>query len=58
MVSSGILEYGRSGEFFNNYTIGSGIEVNPERHKFNITKKLSWDWEANMHNGINTRFGS
>ena len=39
MVSSGILEYVSPGEFRNNYTIGYGIEVNPERHTLYFTKK-------------------
>ena len=41
MVSSGILEYGSPVDFFNNDAIGSEIEVNPERHKFDFTTKLS-----------------
>ena len=41
MVSSGILEYGSPVDFVNNDTIGSEIEVNPERHKFDFTTKLS-----------------
>ena len=41
MVSSGILEYGSPGEVHNNYTSGSYIEVNPERHNFGSTTKLS-----------------
>ena len=36
MVSIGILEYIIPGEVINNYTIGSGIEVNLERHKFDL----------------------
>ena len=40
MVISGILEYRSSGEVLNNYTIGSRIEVNPERHKLDLTTKL------------------
>ena len=40
MVRSGILEYRRSVEVLNKYTIGSGIEVNPEG-QFLILKKLS-----------------
>ena len=40
MVSNGILEYRRSGEVINIYTIRSGIEVKPERHKFYFTTKL------------------
>ena len=42
MVISGILGYGSTGEVLNNYTIGFGIEVEPERHKFDFTKNLSW----------------
>ena len=41
MVSSGILVDGRTGEVQSNYTRGSEIELNPERHKFDSTKKLS-----------------
>ena len=40
MVGSGILEHGSPGEVLKNYTSGSGIEVNPERHRFDFTKKL------------------
>ena len=40
MVSNDILEYGRPGDLHNNYTSGYGVEVNPEIHKFNSTKKL------------------
>ena len=40
VVSSSILEYGIPGEVLNNYTIGSDIDVNPERHKFDFTEKL------------------
>ena len=29
MVSDGVFEYGIPGDFLNNYTIGSGIEVKP-----------------------------
>ena len=54
MVSSGILEHGMPGKFRNNDKIGSDIEFNPERHKFDFTKKLIWYWEANMNNGIKT----
>ena len=40
LVSSGILECRITGEVCNNYTIGSGIEVNPERKKFDFTTRL------------------
>ena len=54
MVSSYILEYRTTGEVLNNYKIGSIIEMNPEREKFDFTKKLIWYLEANIHNGIRT----
>ena len=38
VVSSGILECRSPGKVINNYTIGSGIEVNPEIHKFDLKK--------------------
>ena len=41
IVSSGILDYGRPRAVRKNYTSGSDIEVNPERHKFYSTTKLS-----------------
>ena len=34
MVINDILECGRPGEVRNNYTSGYGVEVNPERQKF------------------------
>ena len=34
------MEYGSTGEALKHYKIGSGIEVNPERHKFDFTTKL------------------
>ena len=40
MVSGCILEYERLGEVHRNYKSGYGIEVNPERQKFDVTKKL------------------
>ena len=36
IVSNNILEYGRPGEVRNNYTSGYGVEVNPERQKFDL----------------------
>ena len=48
MVSSNILEYGRPGEVFNNYTIGSGSDAKPERHKFDFTISLIRYWEVKM----------
>ena len=54
MVISGILEYRRSLEVLNNYTIGSDIEVNPEGQTFYFTTKMIWDWDADMYNGIST----
>ena len=39
MVSSSILSYGRPVEVLKNYTIGSGIEVNPEIQKFDIDRQ-------------------
>ena len=41
MGSSGILEYGRPGEFHNYYASGSDIEVNLERQKFDFRTELS-----------------
>ena len=41
MVSSGIVEHGSPGEVKKNYTGGSDIEVNPERHKLYFTAKLN-----------------
>ena len=38
---SGILKYGGPEEGIRNDTIGSGIEVNLERHTFDFTTKLS-----------------
>ena len=40
MVSSGILEYRRSGEVMKNYTIRYGIDVNPDINKHNFITKL------------------
>ena len=55
MVSSVILECGRPLEVLNNYKIGSGVEVNPERRNFDFTKKFIWYWEANIYKGIMAR---
>ena len=41
MVSNNILQYIGKGEFRKNYTSGSDIEVNTERHKLDSTTKLS-----------------
>ena len=41
MVNNDILEYGRPGEVHNNYTSGYGVEVNPERQKFDFATNLS-----------------
>ena len=43
MVSSGILEHGSAGGVHKNYTSGSDIEVKPERHNLDSTKKLRLD---------------
>ena len=43
MVSNDILEYGRPGEFRNNYTSRYGVEVNPVIHNSNSTTKLILD---------------
>ena len=40
MVSSDILEYGRLQEVRKSYTSESGIEMNPERHKFDFKNKV------------------
>ena len=40
VVGSGILEGVRPGEVLNNYTIGYGIAVNPERHKFDLIENI------------------
>ena len=40
MVGSDILEHGRPGEVHNNYTSGNGVEVNPERRKFDFITRL------------------
>ena len=37
MSSNDILEYGIPGEVRNNYISGYGVEVNPERQKFDFT---------------------
>ena len=54
MDSNDIVEYGRTKEVRNNYTIGYGVEVNPERQESNFTTKLIWYWKANINIGINT----
>ena len=41
MVSNGILDYVSPGEVLKNYTIGPGIEENPERQKFEFTTNMS-----------------
>ena len=53
MVRSGILEYRRSVEVLNKYTIGSGIEVNPEGQFFDF-KKVELKLRGKHDNRIST----
>ena len=41
IVSSDVLEYGRTVEVLKSYMIGPNIEVNPEGKMFDFTTKLS-----------------
>ena len=47
-----------SGEVYKNYTTGSDIDVNQERHRFYLTTNLILDLESTMQNVIKTSFES
>ena len=57
MISSGILDCGRTVDFINNYKIGSIVDMNKEKNNISTTNLICDEYE-NMDNGIRTISGS
>ena len=57
IISSGILDCGRTVDFINNYKIGSIVDMNTEKNNISTTSLICDEYE-NMDNGIRTISGS